>query len=65
LKKRNSRPRQSVLNALKEMGGKQTIASINVELNMKPKNLESLLSRLFKEGKVERVSRGVYRFVKD
>ena len=57
--------RQRVLGVLKKVGGAQTIASINTELNMKPKNIESLLSRLFKEGKVERVRRGVYRFVKD
>lgn len=57
--------RQLVLSILKKLGREQTIASINTELNMKPKNIESLLSRLFKEGKVERVRRGVYRFVKD
>jgi len=59
----NLKPRKRVLFVLRDLGGEQSVQSINAKLNMKSKNLDSLLSRLFKEGKIERVSVGVYKYL--
>jgi len=57
------KPREKVLYVLKSLGGEQSVKSLNVNLKMKRKNLDSLVSRLSQEGKIERVKLGVYRYV--
>lgn len=54
------KPSEQVLHALKNRG-QQSSADLCALLNMKKKNLNSVVSRLSKAGKIERVSFGVYK----
>jgi len=46
-------------------GGPQSAEKLEEFLGMKRKNLDSLLSRLCKKGRIERVYPGVYRYPGD
>lgn len=54
-----------ILKSHENFGGPQSIDHMNKILNMKKKNLESLVSRLCIKGKIERISPGVYRYPGD
>ncbi|MBM3910878.1 MAG: hypothetical protein FJ356_04445 [Thaumarchaeota archaeon] len=54
-----------VLKQQEDYGGPQSAERLCTFLGMKRKNLDSLLSRLYKRGKIERVSMGVYRLPGD
>jgi len=45
----------------KEYGGPQSINDICQNLHMSNRNARSILSRMYKKGKIDRVSEGVYR----
>lgn len=53
-------PREKVLHVLQNLG-QQSSEELCKSLNMKKKNLDSILSRLYIAGKVERVAPGTYR----
>jgi hypothetical protein len=54
-----------VLKQQEDFGGPQSAELLGEFLGMKRKNLDSLLSRLYKRGKIERISPGVYRLPGD
>jgi hypothetical protein len=54
-----------ILKSHDEIGGPQSMDQINKILNMKKKNLESMVSKLCLARKIERVSPGVYRYPGD
>jgi hypothetical protein len=50
-----------VLKSLEDFDGPQSGELLCRYLGMKRKNLDSLLSRMYQRGKIERVSPGIYR----
>ena len=59
---------ERVLNLLKssdDYGGPQAVKDVCINLKMKHKNAASILSRLCKKGKIERIRKGVYRISGD
>lgn len=59
---------ERVLNLLKsneKYGGSQSVKDVCINLKMKHKNVASILSRLCKKGKIERVEKGIYRISGD
>lgn len=50
-----------LLGSSEAYGGPQSINDVCESLNMTNRNARSILSRMFKSGKVERVEKGVYR----
>ena len=59
---------ERVLNLLKSSegyGGPQSVKDVCINLKMKHKNAASILSRLCKKGKIERVEKGIYRISGD
>lgn len=54
-----------VLKQQEDFGGPQSAERLCTFLGMKRKNLDSLLSRMCKRGKIERISLGVYRLPGD
>tara|TARA_Y100000590_G_scaffold4708_2_gene6380 strand:- start:2424 stop:2666 length:243 start_codon:yes stop_codon:yes gene_type:complete len=54
-----------VLKSNESFGGPQSASQLQKTLNMKRKNLDSLLSKLFKKGAINRISPGVYAYPSD
>lgn len=54
-----------VLKSHEDFGGPQSSTILGKFLNMKPKNIDSLLSRLCKKGVIDRLSLGVYVYPGD
>ena len=50
-----------LLESEKEFGGPQSIKDVCQNLQMSNRNARSILSRMYKKGKIDRVSEGVYR----
>ena len=50
-----------LLESEKEFGGPQSINDVCQNLQMSNRNARSILSRMYKKGKIDRVSEGVYR----
>jgi predicted transcriptional regulator of viral defense system len=48
-----------------EYGGPQSVNDICKNLNIPNTNVRSLVIRMMKTGKIERISKGVYRIVND
>lgn len=62
------RTSERILNLLKsneKYGGPQSAKDVCINLKMKPKNATSILSRLCKKGKIERMEKGIYRISGD
>lgn len=58
------RTSERILNLLKsneKYGGPQSVKDVCINLKMKPKNAMSILSRLCKKGKIERMEKGIYK----
>jgi len=53
-------PRDRILHILRTRG-QQNTAEVSEALGMNKKNVESLMSRLCKAGKIERISLGIYK----
>ena len=49
----------------KEYGGPQSINDVCQNLHMLNRNVRSILSRMYKNGKIDRISEGVYRIKGD
>lgn len=54
-----------VLKSHETFGGPQSTENIGNTLGMKRKNLDSLLSRLSKKGKIIRIQPGIYKYPGD
>lgn len=54
-----------LLKSTDSYGGPQSVKDICINLDMKKKNAASILSRLCKKEKIERVGKGTYRIVGD
>ena len=50
-----------LLESTEEYGGPQSINDICQNLDMTNRNARSILSRMYKKGKIDRISEGVYR----
>jgi len=66
---RSLSPSEKILFVLKRNGddfaGPQSTERLEKFLNMKRKNLDSILSRLAQKGRIERISPGVYKYPGD
>lgn len=55
----------SLLKSTEGYGGPQSSKDVCANLKMKPKNATSILSRLCKAGKIERIGKGIYKIAGD
>ena len=54
-----------LLESKKEYGGPQSINDVCQNLNMSNRNTRSILSKMYKSGKIDRISLGTYRIKGD
>jgi len=54
-----------LLESKKEYGGPQSIHDVCQNLHMSNRNVRSILSRMYTNGRIDRVSEGVYRIKGD
>jgi len=54
-----------LLESKKEYGGPQSINDVCKNLNMSNRNTRSILSKMYKTGKIDRISLGIYRIKGD
>ena len=50
-----------LLKSTKEYGGPQSVDDVCKNLGMTNRNARSVLSRMYKKGKIDRIGKGVYR----
>ena len=50
-----------ILKSTKEYGGPQSVDDVCKSLSMTNRNARSILSRMYKKEKIERIGKGIYR----